>query len=292
MKMLKIASLVIVLGLLVSYMAISHAEQKYRTAYQINYTINNLNAKITLNGVPIFFEPKTSISAASQVEMWLLNGKNTFEIEVNKLAKTKENESERFSCGIKKLEIPDPYDPKVELKETDLVKYEIPKATDDIFKLDPSVKFPLKQKFEFQVNNFPATYMATGPKITLDDKAKKEIANLVLSYHKAMSINDIDAALKMMSFNLADTSKAMSRPPMDTAKIRKQIDSMLAYFKKEKLKLLPLKASDLQYNLIANGKIVWVTLKGGVKPPILYTGEKVSTPMYVGLVDGKWTIVR
>ena len=56
----------------------------------------------------------------------------------------------------------------------------------------------------------------------------------------------------------------------------------------------PLKAEEIQMQLVASNKVVWVTKsrRDSVLRSIPETGIKASIPLFLAPVNGRWTVVR
>lgn len=286
----KIKLLLLLLFILSSYFLPQAIASKKDT---INYSFtyfksDNMNVKISLNGIPVE-DNGTSNSFNWPLRNLIINtclkkGKNILEIEAAKLPNQKESRMDSFHLAI---QYRSPFDNKLK----DLVKIDEPKygAIPQSYKFP----FPFKKRLEFILKDFPATYMNTNTKIILNDDAKKEIWNLIITYAKAMENNDYDAEWNLCSFKIKDSYKTLPYEAPTLSELKKERERMLSEYKIKAFKFKSINFDDLQFRLIGNSKIVWVANKD-LSPPLTFTNKegRIEYPIYVGIVDGKWTLVR
>ncbi|HMV44784.1 MAG TPA: hypothetical protein PK079_04970 [Leptospiraceae bacterium] len=249
--------------------------------YSLSYKMNSVVAYVELNGIKQTESGKEGFlsGVSTGLNLWIMPGENTLKIKLTKPQKGKNQDNPQIKVAIR---LGTAGQSTEEGKE--IVSFEAPESEDS------KIEFPLEKEVKFTPELIPPSSLWEKVEPTnLDSTSKKEITELVQALHKAANTANVKDFFKLIEFKMQDMSKAMYSNPEEN-KNDKALKEFLKTIK-GKLKKLPPK---LSFHPVANGKLIFVTDSNGNDPIQSKPSQdgEFNISVYVGKIDGKWTLVR
>ncbi len=290
MKTKSLITIMAIMLLAASAVAAGAENKNEELFYIINYTISKCDAEIELNGISMSrSEEKTqyAVTGVSDVSMWIAPGENTVAVTFRPIPKQKDITA-RPSVSIsistaKKGEMSD--------QGKTILEWRIPEEST----MEPdSITAPVIKKKSFTPSYVPPSELWGKIKpVKLDAASRTEIKKLVRSYHTAFMKKDIEALYNFLLFAAMDVSRIRHQPAEEVkAKMKPALKDMLA---DKDFIMAPLDTEKLVMKPVLDGRVIQVTDRDGeapVKTKTTTDSGSTSFPVFVSIVDGKWTIVR
>lgn len=247
--------------------------------YNLVYSKMGLIGSIEFNGMPILPESKMDdVSGQIDLNVWILPGVN--KIKVKGLRKKKEDVvSPRIKAILylgQRGQFPD------EGRKIAAFEWEEGKET--------QVKLPLEEEISFTPAEIPPSDLWNlAEEIQLTAEDKDQIQKLIADLFNGFQKKDEKKLLQLMEFRTKEFARARYVSPEEEIKdLKKGIQGIL---KSVGGKLDKLELNDLQYQLIANKKVVSVFTKTG-KSPIESNKIGFSVPLFLSKIQGEWVLSR
>ncbi|RHX93094.1 hypothetical protein DLM75_00120 [Leptospira stimsonii] len=234
---------------------------------------------IEFNGMSILSESKgDDVSGQIDLNVWILPGVN--KIKVKGLKKRKEDEvAPRIKAVLylgQKGQFPD--------EGQKIAGYEWEEAT------GLKVKLPIEEVITFTPTEIPPSDLwKSAEVIQLNAEDKEKIQKLITDLFDGFQKKDEKKLLQLMEFRTKEFARARYISPDEEIKdLKKGVKSIL---KSVGGKLDKLELNDLQYQLIADNKVVSVFTKAGNSP---IESKKIgfSIPLFLSKIQGEWVISR
>lgn len=247
--------------------------------YNLVYSKMGVIGSIEFNGMSILSESKgDDVSGQIDLNVWILPGVN--KIKVKGLMKRKEDEvAPRIKAVLylgQKGQFPD--------EGQKIAGYEWEEAT------GLKVKLPIEEVITFTPSEIPPSDLwKSAEVIQLNAEDKEKIQKLITDLFDGFQKKDEKKLLQLMEFRTKEFARARYISPDEEIKdLKKGVKSIL---KSVGGKLDKLELNDLQYQLIADNKVVSVFTKAGNSP---IENKKIgfSIPLFLSKIQGEWVISR
>ncbi|MBN2158756.1 MAG: hypothetical protein JW807_05125 [Spirochaetes bacterium] len=281
----------IILILMIMATAAAAGEAKEKLFYILNYSVYHCNAEIELNGILVTRsdrETAYSLTGFADIGMWIYPGTNTVTVTIKPMAGRKAaitNSSVELSVSTAK-------EGQMSDEGKKIMSLRIPEKDSDT-SLD-AVTSPVVKTATFKPAYIPPSELWGKVKpVVLDAAARAAITKLVKDYHAAFVRKDADALHSFLIFAATDVSRTRHQAEDEVkTKMKDALKEMMA---EKGFVMEPLDVKNLVMKPVAEGRVIQVTDRNG-EAPVRTKGTKesgsYSFPVYAGLVDGKWIIVR
>jgi hypothetical protein len=259
--------------------------------YILNYSISHCDAEIELNGVTMTrSEKKTqyTVTGFSDVGMWISPGANTVTVTIRPIAKQKDLISKpSIELSVSTAKEGQMSNEGIKIMESRIPEKEIDNDLD-------SIKSPVIKKFSFTPSYIPPSELWGKIKpVKLDAASRKIIKKLVRDYHTAFMKKDVDALYSFLLFASTDVARLRHQPADEVkTKMKTALKEMIS---EKDFIMAPLDTEKLVMKPVADGRIIQITDRNGEAPVRTKTTKdsgSYSFPVFAGLVDGKWIMVR
>ena len=247
--------------------------------YVLHVEGRHLPADILVNEVPIErIEADTISLATSQVNMWILPGRNRLRVR-GRLAAGADPESAQLVVWLRRQQ-----------SSVDGVDGAENLARIEWRPSDPQAFFD--QEDEFTADPAPPSVLWRQARpMSLDDESRSQATRLALTLEAALARRDRRTLAELLDFKVADVARAVYRSPADA---RAAQEEALSYLLEDRqLSVRSLDPGSLQFDLLAGGRVLRLSREGG---PALQAersqGGRFVMPLYVSNVGGRWVIAR
>jgi hypothetical protein len=253
--------------------------------FSIRASHQNLLGQVLVNDVLVdVWDNPESASSAQQINIWVTKGENVVSIRV------------LWPPGA-------PFQPGVAAAEVGVVCVDDPRNPSAAARVgsfvwpptfSPALEaYPGTGSIRFVVLEAPPSdFWPNAQKLHLDEGVRSAVVGRILELHDALSKRDIDKVMELLSFRARDVGGSHGITPSDSLAAQREFLEFAT--SAADWHMAPLEAQEIALSLVANERLIWCMRLGS--QPILRSDHRgrpqLILPVYIGLVNGKWTIVR
>lgn len=249
--------------------------------YVLHVEGRRLPAEVLVNEVPVErLDPDGVSTATTQVNMWILPGRNSLRVRGRATSGTNLEEA-GLVVWLRRQQAS--LDGEGDGRPENVARIEWRPS-------DPRAYFD--QSSDFLAEPAPPSELWKRARpVSLDDDTRDAVTNLALSLEQALARRDRPAIAALLDFKTADIARTVYRSPADARAA--QEESLELLLEDRDFVLSRLDPGSINFDLAADGRLVRLSRAG---LPALQgersQGGRFLMPLYASLVGGKWVIAR
>lgn len=251
--------------------------------YVMNVERRVVNARVEFNGVPLVLwdgpGPQQVIEALNG---WMMGTAHELRVRLEW------PRNKRFAAGQAKFLV----------RVAGLERDKPPSAKGALCEFDwpaqgQEEQYPFETVLRFDTARPPASEL--WPRLRpmeFDDRGREGVLSVVREIHEAMGARDRARCASLLELKTLDIRHAFEIPPEEG---RRDLAELLdELFGAPDWAVAPLEPEKVELHVVAGNRLVWATLPGGVSPVRAADASSAgfSLPLYLGMLDGKWRVVR